>query len=86
MHLEVYESADAATAGTGKLRTSQLALPQDACDAIYPDAEGYEDSTTNLSQLSLEGDMVFADGYASQVPTWTGSAGDGIALKLNVGV
>ena len=30
--------------------------------------------------------MVFSDGYASQLPTWSGTADRGIALRLNVGV
>lgn len=86
MHFEVYESAEAATSGTGKLRTSQLALPEDVCESVYSEADGYGTSTTNLSRLTLEGDGVFSDGYASQVAAWTGSVGEGIALSLNVGV
>ena len=35
MHFEVYESLDAATNATNKLRTSQLALPQDVCETVY---------------------------------------------------
>ena len=34
MHFEVYESLEAAQAATTKLRTSQLAIPQDICDAV----------------------------------------------------
>jgi protocatechuate 3,4-dioxygenase beta subunit len=85
MHFEVYESVEAATAGTGKLRTSQLALPQETCDEVYATG-GYEQSVQNFAQTSLESDMVFADGYSSQLATAGGSVGDGIALRLNVGV
>jgi protocatechuate 3,4-dioxygenase beta subunit len=85
MHFEVYESLDAATAATSKLRTSQLALPQDVCDVVYATG-GYEQSAGNLAQTSLDSDMVFSDGYASQLASWSGSADQGIALKLNVGV
>ena len=35
IHFEVYESLDAATAGGTKLRTSQLALPEETCAAVY---------------------------------------------------
>jgi hypothetical protein len=35
---------------------------------------------------SLESDMVFSDGYRSQLATVNGSVEDGIALALNVGV
>jgi protocatechuate 3,4-dioxygenase beta subunit len=86
IHFEVYESLDAATAGTSKLRTSQLALPKGLCESIYSSAEGYDSSLANLSQVSLDTDMVFSDGYASQLPSWSGSMEGGIALQLNVGV
>jgi protocatechuate 3,4-dioxygenase beta subunit len=85
VHFEVYESLEAATAAGSKLRTSQIALPQDACDAVYA-TDGYEQSVQNLAQTSLDSDMVFSDGYASQLADWSGSASDGIALRLNVGV
>jgi protocatechuate 3,4-dioxygenase beta subunit len=85
VHFEVYESLEAATAAGSKLRTSQIALPQDACDAVYA-TDGYEQSVQNLAQTSLDSDMVFSDGYASQLAAWSGSPSDGIALRLNVGV
>ena len=43
MHFEVYESLDAATSASNKLRTSQLALPQDVCETVYA-TSGYEQS------------------------------------------
>ena len=85
MHFEVYESLDAATAAGSKLRTSQVALPKDLCETVY-ETDGYEQSAGNLAQVSLDTDMVFSDGYASQLASWSGSAGDRIAVKLNVGV
>jgi protocatechuate 3,4-dioxygenase beta subunit len=85
VHFEVYESLEAATAAGSKLRTSQIALPQDACDAVYA-TDGYEQSVQNLAQTSLDSDMVFSDGYASQLADWSGSPSDGIALRLNGGV
>jgi hypothetical protein len=39
---------------------------------------------TNLAPLTLETDMVFADGAALQVATATGSSDDGFALHLSV--
>ena len=85
VHFEVYESLDAATNGGAKLRTSQLAIPQDACEAAYA-SPGYEQSVATLAQLSLDGDMVFADGYASQLAKASGSVDDGYTLTLDVGV
>lgn len=85
MHFEVYESVDAAAGGTGKLRTSQLALPQETCEQVYA-TSGYQQSAQNLRQTSLDTDMVFSDGYASQLAAASGNVDEGIGLKLNVGV
>jgi hypothetical protein len=40
----------------------------------------------NLASTSLDGDMVFSDGYASQLATAAGTPDSGITLKLNVGI
>jgi protocatechuate 3,4-dioxygenase beta subunit len=85
IHFEVYAGLAAATAGTGKLRTSQIAIPQDICEAAYATA-GYEQSVRNLAGTSLESDMVFSDGYASQLAKSSGSVEDRVTLALNVGV
>jgi protocatechuate 3,4-dioxygenase beta subunit len=85
MHFEIYESVKAATSAGSKLKTSQLAIPKDACDAVYA-TTGYEQSVQNLAQTSLETDMVFSDGFAGQLATASGNAKNGYTLKLNVGV
>ncbi|GAA3537339.1 dioxygenase family protein [Nocardioides daeguensis] len=85
MHFEVYESLDAATGAADKLRTSQLALPEDVCRDVYA-SEGYEQSVQNLAQLSLETDGVFSDGYSLQLAKVTGSVEDGYTVSLNVPV
>jgi protocatechuate 3,4-dioxygenase beta subunit len=84
-HFEVYESLDAATNASNKLRTSQLALPQDVCDTVYATA-GYEQSVSNLAQVSLDSDGIFADGYSLQMASVTGSVEDGYVATLNVPV
>ena len=48
MHFEVYESLESATNYTNKMRTSQLALPQDVCEDVYSNVEGYDASVDNL--------------------------------------
>src|SRR5262245_39350228 len=63
-HIEIYPSLDSATVYTGKLATSHLALPEDACNLLYAQP-GDEKSVTNLKTITLPGDMVFADGYSS---------------------
>ena len=59
--------------GGSKLKTSQIALPKDACDLVYA-TDGYEQSVQNLAQTSLDSDMVFSDGYASQLATTSGAS------------
>ena len=85
VHFEVYPSVDAATSGTGKLVTSQLALPKDVCEAVYA-ASGYEQSVSNLSRVSLDSDMVFSDGVSLQTPSMAGNATSGYVSSLVVGV
>ena len=85
MHFEVYESPADATSYTNKLRTSQLALPEDVCNDVFA-TEGYEQSVTNLAQISLESDGIFSDGYSLQMATVTGSVTDGYTVSLNIPV
>ncbi len=85
MHFEVYESLDAATNATNKLRTSQLALPQDVCETVYA-TEGYEQSVSNLARVSLDSDGIFSDGYSLQMAKVTGSVDEGYVATLNVPV
>ena len=83
VHFEVYESLDAATSVTNKLRTSQLAFPEDVCQEVYA-TSGYESSVSNLSGVSLDSDGIFSDGYSLQMATMTGSASGGLTATLNV--
>ena len=85
IHFEVYPSLAAATDSANKMRTSQLALPQDACDMVYA-TEGYEQSITNLAQTSLDSDNVFSDGYSLQLAKVSGSVADGFTAALAVPV
>ncbi|WP_421117928.1 intradiol ring-cleavage dioxygenase [Aquihabitans daechungensis] len=85
IHFEVYEDLDAATNGGAPIATSQIALPEEACAAVYA-TEGYEASASNLRRTSLESDMVFADGYESQLGTATGSVDEGYTVALPVGI
>jgi protocatechuate 3,4-dioxygenase beta subunit len=85
MHFEVYPSLAAATTAGEKLRTSQLALPEDASRLAYA-SDGYAGSVRNLSRISLADDNVFSDGYSLQLATVTGSVGPGFTATLNVPV
>ena len=83
IHFEVYPSVADATGGGSALLTSQLAVPEAACNQVYA-ADGYAQSVTNLAALTLESDMVFADGSDLQLATATRSADDGFALRLSM--
>ena len=85
IHFEVYGSVDDATSASNKLRTSQLAMPEDVCKQVY-EADGYEQSITNLGKVSLSTDNVFSDGYSLQLATVTGNNDDGWVATLNVPV
>ncbi|MEJ8279096.1 3,4-dioxygenase subunit beta [Pseudonocardia spirodelae] len=86
VHFEVYPSqADITDAGNA-IATSQVALPQAACDAVYA-TSGYEQSVTNLSQVTLASDNVFGDdGGALQVGTTTGDPATGYTVALTAAV
>jgi protocatechuate 3,4-dioxygenase beta subunit len=85
IHFEVYSSLASATKATDKLRTSQLALPEDACKLVYA-TDGYSASVANLAQTSLARDNVFSDGYSLQLATVTGDVQKGMTATLNVPV
>lgn len=83
VHVEVYASQADATSSGNALRTTQLALPQDVCEAVYA-TPGYERSVANLAATGLDTDMVFGDGHDLQVATVTGSVAAGYAARLAV--
>ncbi len=85
VHFEIYPSLADATGATNKMRTSQLAFPEDVCAEVYA-TDGYEASVANLARTSLETDMVFSDGYSLQLAKVAGSVADGFVATLNVPV
>jgi protocatechuate 3,4-dioxygenase beta subunit len=84
IHFEVYGSLDDATRATGRLKTSQMAMPAATCDLVYA-TTGYPGSAANLQRTSLTRDMVFSDGYSLQLPTVTGDT-KGLTATLTVAV
>lgn len=85
IHFEIYESLEQANAGRNAAAISQLALPQADCETVYTDAR-YGSSARNLAQQSLTRDMVFADGWDSQLATVAGSNDAGYTASLLVRV
>ena len=69
-----------------KLRTSQLALPEDVCvDGLRVGRLRRRASATS-TQTSLDSDNVFSDGYSLQMAKVTGSNDEGYVATLNVPV
>ena len=86
IHFEVYPSLEAAAAAGNRIATSQVALPEAISREVYAQP-GYEQSVTNLQQVSLATDMVFADdGAEHQLGTISGSVADGLTVELAVPV
>ena len=87
IHFEVYRSTAEATSDGQIVRTSQLALPQTACEAVYGDTATYPGSADSLSRTPLTQDLVFGDdGGIHQLATVTGDASSGYVANLTVGV
>jgi len=85
IHFEVYPSLETATDENNKIATSQIALPKEASDLVYATA-GYEQSVSNLQQVSLESDNVFRDGWTQELGTITGTVVEGMTVALTVPV
>jgi len=88
IHFEVYPGVSSATSARGKIATSQIALPRDLCNSVYDaNASLYPGSAANLSQVSLDTDMVFRDdGAVHEMATVSGDATSGYTLALRVPV
>jgi len=86
VHFEVYPTLDLANDSANRIATSQIALPEDACAAVYATA-GYESSARAFDGVSLRGDNVFGeDGGVSQLGTVEGSIDDALTVTLRVPV
>jgi protocatechuate 3,4-dioxygenase beta subunit len=85
IHVEVYPSLALATSVSHVAKTTQIAMPQDVCDAVFA-TSGYGASVRNLSQVTLASDNVFSDGATLETPTVSGSVAEGYALGLSIGI
>lgn len=85
MHFEIFKSLDDISSASNAVSTSQLALPEGACEEVYAVA-GYETSVKNLQNITLATDNVFRDGAETQIATVTGSAEAGMEATLILGV
>ena len=86
IHFEVYPSLTKATDPANRIATSQIALPEAACRAVYA-TDGYGQSVTNLGQVSLATDLVFGDDLAiHELGTVSGTIASGLNVALTVPV
>lgn len=86
IHFEVYESLANATSSGRIVKTSQIALPKEASDAVYA-TSGYESSVRNISRVSLSSDNVFGnDGGIHQIASTSGDVTSGYRAALTIGI
>jgi protocatechuate 3,4-dioxygenase beta subunit len=85
MHFEIFRSTTTASSFSNKLRTSQIALPNEVSSAVYATST-YTTSASNLSRISFSTDNVFSDGVSLQLATLTGSVSEGYVATLRVGI
>ncbi|WP_338867734.1 dioxygenase [Myxococcus stipitatus] len=85
IHFEVYPTLASISSFRNKIATSQLAFARTPCQQAYATA-GYQQSAANLQPLSIERDLVFADGYANQLATTTGNVTTGFTSTLQFAI
>ena len=86
IHFEVYPDQASIADDSLVIATSQLALPQDVCEAVYAQP-GYETSVANMAEVSLADDHEFGDDDGvRQLATATGDVTTGYRVALTVGV
>jgi protocatechuate 3,4-dioxygenase beta subunit len=86
IHFEVFDSLDAAVAGENARLTSQVALPEGACKKVFDYDKGYSASVQNMSNVPLEKDSVFGDGWDGELATVTGDPSSAMLVTLTIGV
>lgn len=85
MHFEVYPSLASAGTYASKVKTSQIAFPATACNAVYA-SSGYEASVSNYASISFATDNVFSDGVTLELASVSGSVAAGYVANLTVGI
>jgi protocatechuate 3,4-dioxygenase beta subunit len=86
VHFEVFDSLQAAVAGQNARLTSEIALPQQACEQVYGYDSGYAASVRNLSRVTLASDDIFGDGWDAELATVTGDPASGISIARTIAV
>lgn len=83
IHFEVFPDIDSITDAANAILTSQIALPEDACNTVYARSE-YSGSAEALAAVTLESDNVFSDGWDLQMADVTGNENSGYTAHIDV--
>ncbi len=90
IHFEAFSSLANATSGNYARLISQLAMPSDACTAVYADSAIYGSSLSRFGRTSLTSDNIFGDNSAAQRTAMTlsmaGSSASGYTASATVGI
>ena len=86
VHIEVYPDLDSITSAENAVAVSQIGLPENACTRVYA-TPGYEQSVTNMADVTLESDLIFMeDAAVDQMATGSGDPEKGYRMSLTFGV
>lgn len=90
MHFEVYPSLAKATSYANRILTSQIAMPEDVCHAVYQGGADYRESITHFARSPLARDGIFANNtpkqLAAQTPSLTGDVVGGYRGGVVIGI
>lgn len=90
LHFEVFSSAEMAVSGKGALLTSQFALPEAECRAVYDSQPLYAASRDTINGVSLKRDGIFRNasdiGLDAQMLVLTGNPSTGYRATGRVGI
>ncbi|MEY4981752.1 MAG: hypothetical protein RIR62_18 [Pseudomonadota bacterium] len=90
IHFEVFASPERAVTGGQAILTSQFALPEAECRAVYGADRAYARSIPALADLSLSRDRIFRNGTAAeraaQMMRMTGDLSRGLTATAQVGL
>lgn len=90
IHFEVFSSAEMAVSGKGALLTSQFALPETECRAVYDSQPLYDASRDTINGVSLKRDGIFRNATAmeldAQMLLLTGDPATGYRATGQVGM
>lgn len=90
IHFEVFAGAEAAVSGAASLLTSQFALPEAECVAVYAADPRYAASVASLQDVSIMRDGVFRDNSAEEIAAQTlvlsGDPAQGFVARGVVGI